>query len=653
MSIRTMSNHLPGGRDNEQWRGRWYVGQAQPQRERCADLHLRQQGFSTFLPLVRKTVRHARRFRTFLAPLFPGYLFVRLDIARDRWSAVNSTFGMVSLIMESDLPKPVPPGVVEGMMAARDDDGLISGTPQLSVGDTVRVVCGPLSGFIGKLTALDENHRVRVLFDILGKDTLVAVDAARVGLTAVRRRPPDRLAAFSSGRLRVLFTRSAAAFRNRAGKNLTETADGRLQAVSAAVGSGVHDRRHWLARNRYQLAIALVVVVIEPGVMWTPDAIWSPRGFASFESTAIGTLVAMLLGAYLRRRMTVYPGTGLMPVVLPAFVVAYTTVILVFFFLRLDYSRLQFASSFILAVLWFGSVSLIEAKLQRDRFLLLPFGQTRSLLMRSEVDWIVAKSPDELPAVITGVVADLRADLPPAWEGLLARAALSGLPVHHWKQVAEALAGVVDIEDIAENNLGSILPLSAYLRLKRLVDLILTLLTLPVTLPLAFAAALAVLICDGRPVLFRQVRVGFHGNRFVMYKFRTMRQGAEEGRPFTAEGDSRVTRLGRLLRRYRIDELPQIINIVRGEMSWIGPRPESLSLAEWYEREVPFYSYRHIVPPGITGWAQVHQGNVGEVKAATAKLRYDFYYIRYFSPWLDILVAAKTVSTLITGFGAR
>ena len=115
----------------------------------------------------------------------------------------------------------------------------------------------------------------------------------------------------------------------------------------------------------------------------------------------------------------------------------------------------------------------------------------------------------------------------------------------------------------------------------------------------------------------------------------------------------RVTSVGRFLRRYRIDELPQILNILRGEMSWIGPRPEAVPLAEWYESQIPFYAYRHIVRPGITGWALVHQGNVAEIEAATGKLHYDFFYIKYFSPWLDVLIVAKTVGILMSGRGAR
>ena len=111
--------------------------------------------------------------------------------------------------------------------------------------------------------------------------------------------------------------------------------------------------------------------------------------------------------------------------------------------------------------------------------------------------------------------------------------------------------------------------------------------------------------------------------------------------------------MGRFLRQYRLDELPQIINILRGDMSWIGPRPEAISLAEWYEREVPFYVYRHIVRPGITGWAQVHQGNVAAVDAARLKLEYDFFYIKHFSFWLDAVIVMKTLRTIVTGFGSR
>src|SRR3546814_1519951 len=110
----------------------------------------------------------------------------------------------------------------------------------------------------------------------------------------------------------------------------------------------------------------------------------------------------------------------------------------------------------------------------------------------------------------------------------------------------------------------------------------------------------------------------------------------------TASNDMRITRIGRFLRQSRLDELPQIINVLKGEMSWIGPRPEAEVLSQWYEAEIPFYRYRHIVRPGMSGWAQVNQGHVVEVGAVRDKLYYDFYYIKHFSPWIDILDRKST-----------
>jgi lipopolysaccharide/colanic/teichoic acid biosynthesis glycosyltransferase len=121
----------------------------------------------------------------------------------------------------------------------------------------------------------------------------------------------------------------------------------------------------------------------------------------------------------------------------------------------------------------------------------------------------------------------------------------------------------------------------------------------------------------------------------------------------TQDSDARVTRFGRLLRHTRLDELPQILNILRGEMSWIGPRPEVDVLSHWYEQKIPFYRYRHVVRPGISGWAQVMQGHVAEIEHVRSKLHYDFYYIKHFSPWIDVLIVVRTLRTMMTGFGSR
>ena len=165
-------------------------------------------------------------------------------------------------------------------------------------------------------------------------------------------------------------------------------------------------------------------------------------------------------------------------------------------------------------------------------------------------------------------------------------------------------------------------------------------------------SALIVRLESPGPAIYRQTRVGQRRVPFTCYKLRSMRTDVA-GSAFTIDGDPRVTRFGAIMRKWRIDEMPQLWNVLRGDMSWIGPRPEAIPLAAQYRRSIPNYSYRYLVPPGITGWAAVHQGNVGEVDAAKVKLEYDFYYIRHLSFWMDVLVILKTVRTVVTGFGSR
>ena len=150
--------------------------------------------------------------------------------------------------------------------------------------------------------------------------------------------------------------------------------------------------------------------------------------------------------------------------------------------------------------------------------------------------------------------------------------------------------------------------------------------------------------------------MGHRGKVFEVVKFRTMTvttNGENAADSMTLPDDQRITRIGRFLRKSRIDELPQVINILRGEMSWIGPRPEAISLSLLYEGELPFYRYRHIVRPGITGWAQVNQGHVTDLGEIDHKLQFDFYYIKNFSYWIDMLILFRTLRVVFTGFGAK
>jgi exopolysaccharide biosynthesis polyprenyl glycosylphosphotransferase len=195
---------------------------------------------------------------------------------------------------------------------------------------------------------------------------------------------------------------------------------------------------------------------------------------------------------------------------------------------------------------------------------------------------------------------------------------------------------------------------SPYHYLKRLCDVAFASTLLVICSPLLVLIAIAICLVDGRPILFKQLRVGREGELFTAYKFRTMRFDAPNGDAediYTRENDPRITRVGRWLRKLRLDELPQVWNVLRGDMSLIGPRAEWIKCAERYEQKIPFYHFRHLVKPGITGWAQVNYPYGESDEDAIEKLKYDLYYIRHYSLKLDAMIVLKTVHTVLFGKG--
>lgn len=230
---------------------------------------------------------------------------------------------------------------------------------------------------------------------------------------------------------------------------------------------------------------------------------------------------------------------------------------------------------------------------------------------------------------------------------------LSDVPMIGLADFLEASEGMVQPDRIPSLNQVAFDQRLAYQFVKRIFDLVLAMLMLPAALLLAGPIALAIKQTSPGPVLFRQARMGWRGKTFVIFKFRTMRMD-HEGHGFTmSEDEERITSVGKFLRKTRLDEIPQLINIIKGEMSWIGPRPESLELAKWYCRDVPLFRIRHLVRPGISGWAQVNQGYAAGVEDVTVKVRYDLYYIKHLSLWLDITILLKTIIVVLSGRGSR
>lgn len=413
--------------------------------------------------------------------------------------------------------------------------------------------------------------------------------------------------------------------------------------------------------RRLELPLSLTGGLLPALVLW---ALQHRVPFVdTFNVTMIALALATAISWYVLARLRKHAKARHLSYVLPVNFLVFSSALGVLALLRLPYAASLFATgaaftlitSFLLAVRGRGVMK---------PHVIITSGRASEIQLTGA--YLPSPALADLERLVASrrrdwsIVADLHYPHSGAWERLFATAALAGIPVYHYRQIAEMQTGQVKINHLSENDLGSLIPNVSYMPLKRVIDVVGAFLLLPVCLP-AFALIGALIRFDSPgSAFFIQERVGFRGETFRMIKFRTMRQRdpaadsqAAREDAMTRSDDDRITRIGAFLRKSRVDELPQIFNILKGEMSFIGPRPEASSLSEWYEEELPFYSYRHIVRPGITGWAQVNQGHVTDVSDVLGKLRFDFYYIKNISLWLDLLVALKTIRVIITGLGAK
>ena len=242
----------------------------------------------------------------------------------------------------------------------------------------------------------------------------------------------------------------------------------------------------------------------------------------------------------------------------------------------------------------------------------------------------------------------------PEWKVFLSSVASPSKPYVDTRDFYELVSGEIwpkgffphDLQDSSSSFYAGVL--------KRCFDIAVALLALCALFPLFFIVALLVSFSSRGGILFRQNRVGKHGKTFVLYKIRTMYANSEaDGPRFTAHKDERVTTIGRYLRRTRLDEWPQFFNVLLGDMSIIGPRPERPEWVEQFQIDIPFYEARHVVRPGITGWAQVTSGYGVGKDGARVKLNLDLYYIRHLGFSIDLIVMYRTLATLVQGTGAR
>jgi sugar transferase (PEP-CTERM system associated) len=268
-----------------------------------------------------------------------------------------------------------------------------------------------------------------------------------------------------------------------------------------------------------------------------------------------------------------------------------------------------------------------------------------------DMDRLIAEH--DIDRIVVGM-ADRRGKLP--IEELL-RAKMAGIRVEDATTAYERVTGKILIDDLRPSWLifSDGFRVSRLTRLmKRAVDVTLSLTMAILATPLMILTAIAVWLEDGGPALYRQERVGENGRVFVLSKFRSMRKDAEgSGTPVWAtDGDARVTRVGSFIRKTRLDELPQLWNVVRGDMSFVGPRPERPYFVSELSRAIPFYQQRHCVKPGLTGWAQVKYRYGSSLEDSMEKLRYDLYYIKHLSVFFDLTIVFDTVKVVLFRKGA-
>jgi sugar transferase (PEP-CTERM system associated) len=275
-------------------------------------------------------------------------------------------------------------------------------------------------------------------------------------------------------------------------------------------------------------------------------------------------------------------------------------------------------------------------------------------LDRAEDDRALARYAHEIGAREIVVATDERRGMP---VGQLLHCKVQGINVVDYQSFWERENGCIDIEALQPSWLiysdgFRLSPIDN--AMKRVFDVLLSLGLLVCTLPVMAITAIAVRLESRGPVLYRQERVGFGGNSFDILKFRSMRDDAErDGIRWAANGDPRVTRVGYFIRKFRIDELPQLFNVLRGDMSFVGPRPERPFFVAQLAKAIPFYGERHSVKPGITGWAQVNYPYGASIEDAKQKLAYDLYYVKNRTLFLDLVILMHTVRVILFSEGAR
>lgn len=341
--------------------------------------------------------------------------------------------------------------------------------------------------------------------------------------------------------------------------------------------------------------------------------------------------------------------------ILPIHSSVYSMTMLFILLFRFEYSREIIFSAFFIQIIWMYLSTFMRGEHHKIKLKMIDNFEYSDFEPRKQrIELSKFEDNLKMSDIVDGLVVDLHKSLTPEEEKFIADCSINNIPVFHSESIREMIQGKVQTSHLSENSIGTLIPNPIYHRFKQIWESLLILVTLPISLPIILISAVLIKLESRGPILFVQERVGQGGKIFKIYKLRSMTVKAVGSKDkFATEEQARVTRIGRVIRKIRIDELPQFYNVLKGDMSLIGPRPEQESFVKQFEKDIPFYGYRHMVKPGITGWAQTVQGYADSTDSTREKLAHDLYYIKHLSFWLDINIVIKTIKTMMTGFGAK
>ncbi len=397
---------------------------------------------------------------------------------------------------------------------------------------------------------------------------------------------------------------------------------------------------------------------IARGLMWLE---WATPQFAE---TVLWCSLPYLLCAHWIYRGASLPAAERTSMLVVTTVIPFLLLMLAFALFQYPYSRGAVLLVYVLCTAWFVVGDRLRKRSRAQRLVCLDPGIAELLgawcgkgILGSrdiELHPLPVDSPEASALqAFDGVVLDRTVVASIERSQLLGKLKLSHMRLYSVEAVAELLSGRKMLPT-GHDELWELDGNPAYDVAKRAMDVLLVLATAPVWIVICVFVGIAVRLNSAGPALYSQMRVGQNGHPFRIWKFRSMRYQTQESvAQFAQTNDDRVTGVGRSIRRWRLDELPQLYNVLAGHMSLIGPRPEQLAFVDAFATRIPAYTYRHLVRPGLTGWAQIQQGYADSEEGAAIKLSYDLYYVAHYSMALDLLIFYKTARIVLSGFGAR